>query len=88
MAGAAVAAAVIAVLAWPQLDLRVERLSHEADEVERRMALHRDVERALDEAGGADAVNRFGPASVNRSLHTRLAWELGRPIDEIETARG
>ncbi|MET0760797.1 MAG: hypothetical protein ABWZ63_00525, partial [Thermoleophilaceae bacterium] len=59
VAGAAVAAAVIAVLAWPQLHLRVERLSHEADEVERRMALHRDVERALDEAGGADAVNRF-----------------------------
>ena len=88
VAGAAVAAAVIAVLAWPQLDLRVERVRHEADEVERRMALHRDVERALDEAGGADAVNRFGPASVNRALHTRLAWELRRAIDEIETARG
>jgi hypothetical protein len=87
-AGAAAAAAVIAVLAWPQLDRRVERLGHERDEVELRMALHRDVERALDEAGGPEAVNRFGPASINRALHTRLAWELGRPIDEIETARG
>jgi hypothetical protein len=87
-AGAAAAAAVIAVLAGPQLDLRVERLRHERDEVELRMALHRDVERALDEAGGPEAVNRFGPASINRALHTRLAWELGRPIDEIETARG
>ena len=87
-AGAAAAAAVIAVLAWPQLDLRVDRLRHERDEVELRMALHRDVERALDEAGGPEAVNRFGPASINRALHTRLAWELGRPIDEIETARG
>jgi hypothetical protein len=88
VAGSAAAAALIAVLAWPQLDLRVERLRHEADEVELRMALHRDVERALDEAGGPEAVNLFGPASVNRALHTRLAWELGRPIDEIETARG
>jgi hypothetical protein len=88
LAGAAAAAALIAVVAWPQLDLRVERLRHEADEVELRMALHRDIERALDEAGGPEAVNVFGPASVNRALHTRLAWELGRPIDEIETARG
>jgi hypothetical protein len=88
VAGAAAATALIAVLAWPQLDLRIERVRHEANEVERRIALHRDVARALEEAGGAEAVNRFGPASVNRALHTRLAWELEQPIDDIETARG
>jgi hypothetical protein len=87
-AGTAAAAVVIAVWAWPQVDSRVDSMRHEANEVELRMALYRDAARALDEAGGAEAVNRFGPASVNRALHTRLAWELGLPIDDIETARG
>jgi hypothetical protein len=54
----------------------------------RRMELHRQLAEAVRRAGGAEAVNRFGPASVNRALETHLAWKLARPIEEIETASG
>jgi hypothetical protein len=54
----------------------------------RRMELHRQLAEAVCRAGGAEAVNRFGPASVNRALETHLAWRLARPIEEIETGTG
>jgi hypothetical protein len=86
-AGAAVALA-LAVVSAPGISGRVERVRAEAGEVGRRMELHRQLAEAVRRAGGAEAVNRFGPASVNRALETHLAWELARPIAELETATG
>jgi hypothetical protein len=87
-AGAVPAVALLAALAVPQTDRRVDRLRHEAREVSVRMQLHTDLERGIELAGGAEAVNRFGPATTNRALQPHLAWELGRPLSEIETAHG
>lgn len=85
--GAAVAVALAAVSA-PGIGGRLERVRAEAGEVGRRMELHRQLAEAVRRAGGDEAVNRFGPASVNRALETHLAWTLARPIEEIETATG
>jgi hypothetical protein len=52
------------------------------------MQVHADLARGIELAGGAGAVNRFGPATTNRALQPHLAWELGRPLTEIETAHG
>ena len=82
------AVVVLAVAAAPSAGARVERLRVEAHEVGRRMDLHRYLVDAVHQAGGATAVNRFGPATVNRALETHLAWELGRPLSEIESANG
>jgi hypothetical protein len=90
-AGVVVGAAgvlALALVAAPGINARVERFRVEVDEVGRRMDLHRYLAEAVRQAGGAAAVNRFGPASVNRALETHLAWELGRPLTEIETASG
>jgi hypothetical protein len=88
LAVGAAAAAALAVLAAPETAARVDRLVVEAGEVGRRMEVHRDLARAVTRAGGPAAVNRFGPATVNRALQTRMAWELGRPLYEIEAASG
>ena len=66
-AGAALAVAGLALLAFPQTDRRVDRLRHEAREVGARMELHRELERSLERAGGAELVNRYGPATTNRA---------------------
>ena len=86
--GAAIAAALLVVLALPQVDRRVERLRHEASEVSVRMDLHRGLERGIELAGGPEAVERYGPATTNRALQPHLAWELERPLNDIETAHG
>jgi hypothetical protein len=87
-AGAAVALALVALLAAPLVTARVERLGHEAREVGRRMELQRDLARAVAAAGGPEALRALGSATSNRALHTRLAWELGRPIREVQRAYG
>src|ERR687895_1370425 len=84
----AVALALVAVVAAPLVSARVERLGHEAREVGRRMELQRDLARAVDAAGGAEELLTLGSATSNRALHTRLAWELGRPIQEVERGYG
>jgi hypothetical protein len=81
-------AIALTVLAAPGVNGRVERLRVEAHEVGRRMDLHHHLSEALRRTGGVTAVNRFGPATVNRALETHLGWELGRPLSEIETASG
>ncbi len=86
--GAALAVALIGLTALPQLDRSIGRVRLEAREVRVRMAVHAELERALELAGGAELVNRYGPATTNRALQPHLAWELGRPLDEIETAHG
>jgi hypothetical protein len=87
-AGAAFALGLVVLLAAPLVTARVERLGVEAREVDRRMELQRDLARAVDAAGGADALRALGSATTNRALHTRLAWELGRPIQDVERGYG
>jgi hypothetical protein len=84
----ALALALVALVAAPLVSARVERLGHEAREVGRRMELQRDLGRAVDAAGGADALRALGSATSNRALHTRLAWELDRPIQDVERGYG
>jgi hypothetical protein len=86
--GAAVALGLVALAAAPLVAARVERLGHEAREVGRRMELQRDLARAVDAAGGPEAIRELGSATSNRALHTRLAWELGRPIQDVERGYG
>jgi hypothetical protein len=88
LAGAAVALAGIALLAAPFVGGRAGRLEFEVREVGERMELHRDLARAVRAAGGADAIAAIGSATTNRALHSRLAWELGRPIEDVERGFG
>ena len=44
-----------------------------------------DLARAVQEAGGAEAVKALGWATTNRALQTRLAWELGVPMELTES---
>jgi hypothetical protein len=85
LAGVGAALAVLAALGSGFLDARLTRLEHEADEVGRRMELHRELARAVREVGGPDAVAALGSATSNRALHTRLAHELGVPTELVES---
>ncbi|MBA3264005.1 MAG: hypothetical protein H0T69_16365, partial [Thermoleophilaceae bacterium] len=85
LAGAAAALAALALAGSGFLDGRVTRLEHEAHQVDVRMQLHRDLGRAVREVGGAAAVRALGSATSNRALHTRLAWELGVPMELVES---
>lgn len=49
------------------------------------MDTHRDLGRAVDEVGGPGAVAAIGTATTGRALHSRLAWELGVPMDQVES---
>ncbi|MDQ5835013.1 MAG: hypothetical protein M3550_18515 [Actinomycetota bacterium] len=84
-AGAALAAAGLVFLGVPFVEARAERLSREAREVGIRMKVHRDLSRAVASAGGSSAVAALGPATANRALHSRLAWELGVPMGAVES---
>jgi hypothetical protein len=86
--GAAAIAVAIALAAAPWVDRRVDQMDFEAREVRERMELHRDLARAVDAAGGAGTVTAFGPATANRAFHTRLAWELGMSIRDVELGGG
>ena len=88
VSGAAAGIAVVALLATPLVEHRVARLEFEAREVGRRMELQRDLARAVDAAGGPEALRALGSATTNRALHSRLAWELGYPIQDVERGYG
>jgi hypothetical protein len=81
------AAAVAALLgaAVAVLPGRVAHLQAEASEVAARMQLHRDLSTAVRAAGGPASVRRLGWATTNRALQTRLAWELGVPMEQTES---
>jgi hypothetical protein len=85
LAGVAVALGALALVGGGFVDARVTRMQDEAREVGGRMELHRDLAQAVREVGGADAVAAFGSATSNRALHTRLAYELGVPIELVES---
>jgi hypothetical protein len=84
-AGAALAVAAVAVLAVSLVEARKGRLENEVREVGRRMEVHRDLGRAVAAEGGPNAVAAIGPATANRALHSRLAWELGVPMGAVES---
>jgi hypothetical protein len=85
LAGGAAGLAVVALLGAPFLSERDRQLRSEARQVERRMDTHRDLARALDEVGGPGVIAAIGTATANRALHSRLAWELGVPMDVVES---
>jgi hypothetical protein len=84
LAGVAAALAVVALLGVPFLKERGRVLRKDARQVERRMDTHRDLARAVKVVGGRSAVAAIGTATANRALHTRLAWELRVPIQQVE----
>jgi hypothetical protein len=86
--GLGAALALVALLAAPVVAGRVDGLRPEVREVGRRMELQRDLARAVDAAGGAERVLALGSATTNRALHTRLAWELGQPVEAVERGYG
>ena len=49
------------------------------------MEMHTNLARAVDRLGGPGAVTAMGTATTNRAFHSRLAWELKVPIDEVES---
>lgn len=88
LSGAALGLVLVGLLAAPLVEDRRGRLAFEVKEVGNRMDLQRGLERVLTVAGGADELRVLGSVTTNRSLHTRLAWELGNPIQDIERGYG
>ena len=86
--GVALGLGLVALLTFPLVDGRLGRLEFEAREVGRRMDLQRDLAHAVRAAGGPEALRALGSATTNRALHTRLAWELGYPIKDIQRGYG
>jgi hypothetical protein len=84
VAGGAAGLALVAALGAPFLDERERQFRSDARQVELRMDYHRDLARAVDEVGGPPAIAAIGTATANRALHSRLAWELRVPIDQVE----
>ncbi len=80
--------ALMALVGAPFIAARATRLADEAHEVRVRMRLHSELARAVQAAGGADAVTALGSATSNRALQTRLAWELGVPMELVESLAG
>jgi hypothetical protein len=88
LAGAALVLTLVALLAAPFVEGRAARLEFEAREVGRRMELQRELARAIAAAGGPEALRELGSATTNRALHSRLAWELAYPIQDVERGYG
>ena len=84
-AGAGLAVAAVALLAGSLVVARTDGLANEVREVGERMKVHRDLSRAVAAEGGPTAVAALGPATANRALHSRLAWELGVPMGAVES---
>ena len=85
LGGVVAAVALMALAGQSFAHARRQRLRAEAREVGIRMQLHRDLARAVRAAGGAEAVRALGWATTNRALQTRLAWELGVPMELTES---
>lgn len=87
VAGAVVVGALLLVGATAEIRGHVDAADVEAREAIERSDLHKDLERAVDDMGPR-YVTLFGPATVNRSFQTHLAWELGLPLSDVQGARG
>jgi hypothetical protein len=84
-AGAGLVVAALALLVGSLVVARSDRLANEVREVGERMNVHRDLSRAVAAEGGPGAVAALGPATANRALHSRLAWELGVSMGAVES---
>jgi hypothetical protein len=85
LAGGLAGLALVVVVGVPFVDKRARELRSEARQVGVRMDVHSDLARAVDEVGGPGSIAAFGTATANRALHSRLAWELGVPLDDVES---
>lgn len=86
-AGAAVMAALALAVA-PHVGGRAGAVADQARSAERVAGLHRDLSAAVRGAGGRDSVVARGAPRVNRAFQTRLAWETGLTLGEVERGRG
>jgi hypothetical protein len=75
----------VALLGASSVGAQVTSLGHEVRQVGLRMKVHRDLGHAVERAGGPSAVAALGPATANRALHSRIAWELGVPMGAVES---
>ncbi len=82
-----VAAAVLVAGAAPEARTHLAVARSEATESIERSRLHRELERAVDRLGPG-YISLFGPATVNRSYQTHMAWELSMPISDIHESKG
>jgi hypothetical protein len=85
LAGLVAAVIALALSSSAFVDQRVDRLRYEAGEVKERMQIHADLARAVQALGGARAIKSIGWSTTNRALQTRLAWELGVPMEVTES---
>jgi hypothetical protein len=85
LAGVTAAVAILFAGAHGFAERRVDRLDYEVHEVKERMQIHADLARAVHAVGGAKAIKAIGWATTNRALQTRLAWELGVPMELTES---
>jgi hypothetical protein len=85
LAGLVAAVIAVALSSGGFVDRRVDRLDYEAHEVKERMQIHADLARAVHALGGARAIKSIGWSTTNRALQTRLAWELGVPMEVTES---
>ena len=73
--------------AAPELDEHLAVARSEARESIERSQLHLELEHAVDRLG-PEYIGLFGPATVNRSYQTHMAWELSMPISDIHESKG
>jgi hypothetical protein len=85
--GATAAGIVLLLAAMPELRGQIDAVGVEARDSAERARLHQDLERAVDRVG-ARYVTLFGPATINRSYQTHLAWELSLPLSDVHNAGG
>lgn len=83
LAGAAVAACVVASLV-PFTLARVGHARAEGRRVANVARLQNDLQMAVEQVGGPEAVVPHGAPTVNRAFETRLAWELKLSLHDVE----
>jgi hypothetical protein len=86
-AGALAALAALVAVATPEIKEHRRTVHHQTELALKLSKLNSDLSDAVD-AVGASYVTRFGPATVNRSGQTHLAWELGVPMSYVHGTLG
>jgi hypothetical protein len=81
--GAVPAAAAAAAALAGSLVLAVPEARRSAATLEHAAALHQDLGRAVEEAGGHDRLRACGPPYAGRYRFPAVAWRLRVPISEV-----
>jgi hypothetical protein len=84
VAAAAIVGLALALAATPWASGRFGELGEQVDDSARLVELHDQLRRAVQAAGGADAVAARGEPSVNHGFIPQLAWETGLPLSRVE----